>query len=177
MSTETAIELREGDVFDFTYSPETWERAKLGLGHGDLHWCFDGQLVVRNGRLLDTYWGGFTPYGDGRSFTLAEAQAQGTLTFVCNLDDVRLVTADELRHYDEADCFNLSHQHSCHKVYAVRKDAHRSRDRMLAELAKRIRHEQDELESATRHAARELQRLTEMRCKVEAGDLGVRLSW
>lgn len=62
------LELKDGDVYRFVYSDESWTKAKNGMGHGDLNWCFDGKLVYRDGLLCDTYWG-LNWHGDnGRYF-------------------------------------------------------------------------------------------------------------
>src|SRR5690554_3386380 len=98
-ATDTLV-LREGDVYRFSYHQD---RAR-----GDLSWCFDGQVVVRDGRLVDTYWGGTAvDYGDGRVVQPSE----GTLTFVCNLADVEDIHESERRYYADEDVIDLSWQH------------------------------------------------------------------
>jgi len=174
--TATSLVLHEGDVFRFSYSAETREAAKRGIGHGDLDWCFDGQLVVWDGTLRDTYWS-FGRSTDGRRLTLKEAQSQGTLTFVVNLDDVREVPESETRYYADADCFNLSHQHGCYKKYAVRKTAKKNAERMLAEIDERMRHVRREADSVARQALHDVELLTEARTRLAAGDISVRLPW
>lgn len=170
--TAVATELRQGDVFLFVYSQQTWDRARSGIGHGDLNWCFDGQLEVQaDGRLRDTYWSA----NDGRSFTHAEALAQGTLTFVCNLNDVDLCPAGNLRHYAPEDGFDISYQHGCYKRFAVRKGAVRNRDRMLSELDAQMRAVHEDAAMHQRQALRDIEALSAMRAKVEAGDLSVSL--
>ena len=106
---ETTIEPKDGDVYRFSYNELAWVRAKK-YGHGDLHWCFDGQLVFRDGLFCDTYWGLSWRGTDGRHFTVAEAMTSGTLSRVCNLNDVEKIREDEYPLYAEGDAFNLSHQ-------------------------------------------------------------------
>jgi hypothetical protein len=129
----TDITLREGDVFRFDYSPEEYAKAR-----GDLRWCFDGQLVVRGARLVDTYWGLEHGYSEGRSFTLAEAQARGTLTYVCNLSEVEPIRPDEYEHYADGDAFTLSHQNGCYKHFVKTRGAKKSVDKVMRLVHRRI---------------------------------------
>lgn len=143
-----AIASKHGDVYRFVYSAESWEKAKSGLGHGDLHWCFDGQVIYRDDRLCDTYWGMDWRGDNGRSFTLAEARAKGTLTFVCNLNDVEKIRPEEHELYAAGDAFNLSHQHGCYRHYVKRKGAKRDKDRQLAALSRKVQSARDDLDRA-----------------------------
>jgi hypothetical protein len=170
-----ALAIREGDVFRFQWSEAEYAKVRPG---GDLNWCFDGQLVMRNGKLWDTYWGfdGFSC--DSKWFTKADAEARGTLTFVCNLNDVEIVRdRSRLRYFDDADCFNLCYQHGCYKQYAVRKGAQRSQTKMLSEVEEKVRNVRGEIESAVRSGMSDLERLAEYRAKVTAGDLDVHVWW
>lgn len=161
---------REGDVFRFSYSPESWEQARRGLGHGDLHWCFDGQLIYRDGLLCDTYWG-LTWGGDnGRHFTLAEAQARGTLTFMCNLQDVEKIPDYDFGLYVDGDAFNLSHQHGCYKYFVKRKGAKKSVELMLAALDAKVTAAKDAIERAARHLEFAVETRDRLRPRIEAGE-------
>lgn len=162
-----AIEFREGDVYRFSYSEAARERWRT-----DPYWCFDGQVVVRNGQLCDTYWS-FGACGDAR----VVRPEDGTLTFVCNLNDVREVKEYECKHYAESDCFNLSSQHGCYKRFAVRKDAPRSPERMLEEIRKKEQAIRDEMERVVRGGGHDLMRLGEMRAKLECGDTSIHIWW
>lgn len=167
MSAEKLVQaLTEGDVYNFTYSDA--ERARTRM---DLNWCFDGQVVVRNGRLCDTYWG----FNSGESRIVTPEQ--GTLTFVCNLNDVIEIQHYQTRRYDDADVFNLSHQHGCHKLFVRRKDAQPSATKMLAQIDDRMREVRHEAERAVRSALCDIELLTAQRAKVEAGNLEVHLGW
>src|ERR1051325_4089891 len=132
MTTETAttIEPKDGDVYQFVYSEESWKRAKSGVGHGDLRWCFDGQLIFRDGLLCDTYWGLDWRGDTGRYFTIAEAVAKGTLTFVCNLNDVEKIPDYDFPLYAAGDAFNLTHQHGCYKYFVKRRGAKKDAELM-----------------------------------------------
>lgn len=159
--------IREGDVFRFSYSEA--ERKKAG-GY-DLNWAFDGKVVMRDGKLCDTYWG----YSNGDPRIVRPDQ--GELTFICNLNDVRDVREYETLQYDEADSFNLSYNHGCNKRFVVRKDAKPSAARMLDEVRKKEHAVRQEMESAVRHGATTLVQLGEMRAQLEVGDLSKTPWW
>lgn len=139
--------VRDGDVYRFAYNEASWERARSGMGHGDLNWAFDGQLVYRNGRLRDTYWG--LNASDGRSFSVAEAKAAGALTFVCNLNDVEKVPEYEYRLYADGDAFNLSHQHGCYRHFVKRCGARKDAERMREAVHRKVQDAKDAIERAT----------------------------
>jgi hypothetical protein len=160
------LELKEGDVYRFHYSEAASQRWRT-----DPLWCFDGQVVVRKGRLCDTYWG--FDASEPRIVTPSE----GEMVFVCNLGDVRYVKHYETRQYDGGDVFNLSHQHGCYKLFAVRKDAQPSANRMLMEIRIKEDAVRQEMESTVRHAAFTLVQLGEMRARIEAGDLSKTPWW
>lgn len=165
--------MHEGDIFRFSYN-----EVELAKRFEPYH-CFDGQLVYRDGRLVDTYWGGIGPHaisggGDQRAMTPSEAKKWGTLRFVANLDELRFTTNEsEFLHYDKADCFDLSSQHGCHKTYAVRKTAQRSQARMLAAIDAKLA----DLNSDIKHAIDQREHISEIRRAVEAGDTSAWLWW
>lgn len=158
--------LREGDVFAFAYHQAEHEKAR-----GDLNWCFDGQLVYRGGdRLVDTYWGLERSYSEGRAFTVEEAQARGTLRFVCNLADVEKIQPHEYELYADGDAFNLSHQHGCYKHYVRRKGAKKDRERMTALVHRRVREAHDEVERAARNLEWRVVERERALAKIAAGE-------
>lgn len=166
----TKVVLNEGDVFTFSYSQAERDKAAQGWA-GSLHHCFDGQLVVRNGKLCDTFWG----------FEASEPRIvrpdQGELTFVCNLNDVREIREYETRQYDAADVFNLTHHHGHHKRFAVRKNATTSGTRMLEEIRMKRSVTEDEMKRAVASAASTLFMLGELQARIEAGDLSKHPWW
>lgn len=159
-----AAAIKLGDVFRFKY------HDMKGQSYTDRYWCFDGQLVAvpSNGRVIlrDTYYQ-FAD-GDGRFFEVEDAQAQGTLAFVCNLNDLETARAYETRYYDEADLFDLSYQHRCYAKLMKRKGAKRSREAMYRALAL----DRKEAEESLRAAISKLEWIARTRQIVEdASDL------
>lgn len=176
MSETTFVEevkVREGDVFRFSYSDAYRQKAN---GH-DLHWCFDGQLIVQaNGRLVDTYWG--SPGVDGRQWaTFADAERDGTLTFVCNLHDVDVVEEYITRAYAAEDVFNLTSHHGYRRKFAIRRGAIPVQALMLQRIDARIQEIQENAKCVARAAEFDVEWWTKERAKVEAGDISVKLSW
>lgn len=165
MSTETQIQFREGDVFRFRYSDE--RIAKARAVHHDLHWCFDGQVIVRDGKLCDTYWAGYrlSSGGDQKVVTPED----GTLEFICNLNDVERIKEYQTRYYDESEVFNLSYQHGCYRFFAVKKGQPRNQCAMLAWLDRQASEYRRDIERTTHY----LRLNAEQRAKVEAGDVTV----
>lgn len=157
--------MRNGDVYRFSYTDTS------GM-HMPYH-CFDGQLVAfeqSDGSFLlrDTYWlHDFKERSDTRTFTEADAKAEGELVFVCNLNDVQKIKKHDADYYDDGDLFNISYQHGCYPCMALRKGAAKSPEKMLRVIEQRTAEARRNIESAQR----EIERLGEYAKKVEAGDL------
>jgi hypothetical protein len=159
-----AYVMRELDVYHFTYNAE--QQAKIF----ESHHCFDGQLIVRGEKLVDTYWG-LDPRGyDGRSFTLAEAQQKGILTFICNLNDVEKIAEWLYPQYADGDAFNLSHQHGCYKYYVAKKGAKKSVEKRLAIIEERIKKAKSDAEYAVRRAFEAIEQGHEQSARLAAGE-------
>lgn len=165
----TVIELQEGDVYRFSYSQAEREKAAQGWS-GSLHHCFDGTVVVRGGKLVDTYW---DSSNQGRVVT----PEQGELTFVCNLNEVRNVAEHETLQYDESDVFDLRYNHGCIKRWMVRNDAKPSAKRILDEIRKKRNAVENEMQRAVRSALTDMFMLGELQARLEAGDLSRKPWW
>lgn len=167
MTANPLEQVKLGDIFRFHYSEE--QAAKR---HMPYH-CFDGQLVAveceRNGIiLLDSYWlYQFQPRGDGRRFTVDQAQQEGELTFVCNLNEVEKVDKGTTQYFDDGDVFDLSYQHHCYPYFAIRKGAKRSQEKMRRVVAEKVSEERRKIESA----ASQIEWLGRQLQKIEDGRL------
>lgn len=137
------MEIKSNDVYRFCYNDE-WKKKIF-----DPNWCFDGKLVVkeRNDRLYleDTYWS----YGDNKTFTIEEALEKGSLTFICNLDDVVECRKYDTQYYADEDIFDLSYQHHCYEKYCIKKNAKRSAEKMKEVLKEKIEDEERKIRWAT----------------------------
>lgn len=128
------MEIKLNDVYRFRYYEEV--RSKKAF---DPYWCFDGKLIVKENKdglyLEDIYWNS----GENRRFTLEKALKQGTLTFICSLDDVEECREYDIQYYEDEDIFDLSYQHGCYKKYCIKKDAKRSMEKMKNVLNEKIK--------------------------------------
>lgn len=126
------MEIKVNDVYKFSYNEEQLRNLLMP------YHCFDGQLIAkeRNGELYleDTYW----LSGGSKIFILEEALKRGTLTFICNLDDVEKATENDYNYYDDEDLFDLSYQHRSYKRYFKKKGSERSKNKMKEVLEKKI---------------------------------------
>lgn len=164
MDTNTIqeITLKLNDYYIFKYNEFEVKRIF------DPYHCFDGRLIVKENHkkeliLVDTYW----LSSDNRTFTLERALNEGTLKFVCNLDEVEEIKQYDLIYYADEDLFNLSYQDGCYKRYAKRKGAVRSREKMLRIIKERI----SEAEYKLRSAQNSIEQLNKIFEEVKQGDL------
>lgn len=156
------IILKLNDYYNFRYNEAETKRIF------EPYHCFDGKLIVKENYkkefiLVDTYWSS----SDNRTFTLERALNEGTLEFVCNLDDVEEIKQYDLIYYADEDLFNLSYQHGCYKRYAKRKGAVRSREKMLRIIKERI----SEAEYKLRSAQNSIEQLNKVFEEVKEGDI------
>ena len=165
-----SLEAKDGDVYRFSYSQESWERAKTRMGGGDLNWCFDGQLICRDGLLCDTYWGLSWGGDGGRYFTVAEALAAGTLEFVCNINDTEKIREDELQLYAEGDAFNLSHQHGCYRYFVKRTGVRKDKDRLRTAVHQKVHAAREAVAAAVRNLEYTIERREHLLPLIEAGE-------
>lgn len=168
-TTETQTDFKVNDVFYFQYN-EQEIKTRFEPRH-----CFDGQFIVKqrpNGEIyfIDTFWAskhnGFANMGDIRTKSVEDALRQGTLRFVCNLDDVEEIAEGEVKYYANEDVFDLSYQHGCYKYFVKKKGAVRSKEKMIESIKLKI----EDQTSKMRWAQREIEYLKEQLLKVEAGD-------
>jgi hypothetical protein len=160
----------DGDVFAFSYNQAARARARDGLGHGDLSWCFDGQLVWRRDHFVDSYWGIEAGVVDGRKMTWSEALRDGSLRFLCNLNDVESIREDQYPLYGDGDAFNLSHQHGCHKFFVKRRGAKKNKARMAEAVEAKVTSARSEVDRAVNALMYAVARRAELLPLIEAGE-------
>jgi hypothetical protein len=139
------MEIKDGDIFRWSYKDEQPEhRREWGRYH-----CKSCIAVAKAGMLHDTYWhyspekvgGGM----DGARWTYDEAVDRIHLEPVGNLAELEKKEEWHAAYYDDADCVNLNHSNSSRNNFYIRKGAQRSREKMLAVLAERIRQSESEI--------------------------------
>lgn len=136
---------RVNDVYQFRYNAEMVEKLVYP------YHCFDGTLTVRatdNGKLIlvDGYWS-----SDNRTFTIDEAFEQGTLEFLCNLDDVVETSDSSNKYYDDDDLITVCHHAGYRNKYYLKKGAEKSISKMLSVLGNQIDYERHLIESSKRN--------------------------
>lgn len=137
------MEIKINDVYRFRYNPE--HAKKL---HSPYH-CFDGILKVRKSDkgliLVDGYWS-----SDNKWFTLKDALKQGSLEFICNLDDVEQIDEHKSKYYNEKDIFVLPYHSGYHTMYLKRKGAEKCKETIMKQLEAKVQYAKSQIESAKR---------------------------
>lgn len=160
------MELKLNDVYKFQYNEK--HRTQMY----DPYHCFDGQLIAKIGNvgylyLEDTYWNS----GGNRRFPLEQALKQGTLTYICNLDEIEKISESDMSYYADEDVFDLSTQHHCYKAFYKRKNAEKSFDKMERVLIRKI----EEIEHNISWQNSSLIRAKEDLEKLRHGDMNIYL--
>lgn len=148
--------MKENNVFNFRYNAQ-----QLAV-RTDPNNCFDGILLSNGIMLIDTYWS-----SGGRQFTLKEAQAQGTLKFLCNLEEMQEIKEYEAEYFD--DVVILFIHAGYRKKWLIKKGQERSKTKMLESIEEKINTKTREFE----RAKDAIERLIETKLKIESGDLSV----
>lgn len=160
--TDVIEALREGDIFRWSYRDPNTDNRSYGSYH-----CCSRIAVVKNGRLLDTYW---SCASDGRSFG-AEDLPKLELTRVGNFAELDHAKEYQADYYDDADIVNLNHANSTRDNFYLRKGAKKSQAKML-EVARR---NLERSQSNERSAADLSNGLREAIRRIEAGDTTVHI--
>lgn len=147
--------MREGDIYGWRYNDE--EPNELGA-YGRYH-CKSQVAVVRNGRLVDTYW----PDNSG---TVLEEDAV-KLTLKANLGDLIEISAYEALYYDSGDIVDLRHGNNSRGPVYRRKGSARCARAICERLDSKI----SEAKSDIRLANSRLEHYARQRAKIESGEL------
>jgi hypothetical protein len=140
MTTPTAEKFREGDIFTWRYKEDV-EKSRHNCGVNTAYWCKSQIAVVRNGHLVDTYWG---LSNDGSYLNRDEI----VLTFLGNPADMEKIYPGERVFYRDEDIVDMSHpNNSGAPIYAK---ASRNADVMKAYYTYQIERTENEIEWATR---------------------------
>ncbi len=155
--------MKERDYYLFNYNAEHTQNAF------EPYHCFDGRLIAKKvgGRiiLVDTYWGS----SSNRTFTWKEAKTQGSLEYICNLDNVDDLHKASRIYYSDRDIFNLSSQHGCYEKYAIRRGAKKSKTKMLSVLKQKI----SDAKSTIGFSEREIQSALKNIEEIKIGNLDI----
>lgn len=154
---ETIVEVREGDIFLWTYRDPGDDRQ-----WGRYHCCSRIAIADSRGRLRDTYWSG----ADGRTFG-PDDFPRLELKYLGNLSELETVKEYEANYYDDADIVDLNHSNSTRGNFYLRKGAQRSAKKMIESAQRKL--EQAELDE--RMAVDRANRLREAIARFKTGDI------
>jgi hypothetical protein len=157
MTSEHPIELREGDIFRWSYREPGDDRA-----YGRYHCCSCFVIVDKSGRLRDTFWGSGS---DNRSFGQDDLPRL-KLTRLGNMADLEKASEHQADYYDDTDIVDLNHSNSSRGNFYLRKGAIRSLKKML----ETARYKLEQSVSVERCAANRSEQLRAAITKIEAGD-------
>lgn len=143
--------MREGDIYKWYFKNDAEYRAKCG--GGTAYWCVDNRCVMKNGKLVDTYWDGVKRASSSSNILDPE---KVDLEFICNLNDIEFIKEYQIEDYDKV--YNLSHQKGCYKVFAINKGA------QISNKALRIKYQKllEQAEYQKRSAEWDIERYTKL---------------
>jgi len=118
---------QEGDIYRWSWNDEM---LKLDYKNsaGTLYWCCSRIGVVRNGILVDTYWGENSQHN--KIFSRDDAIEKLVIQFVDNFSNLTSAQISDRAYYLDNDCIDLNHPNSSRGNFYVRKDAVKSLDKM-----------------------------------------------
>lgn len=135
-STQTATvgDLIEGQIWRWRYKED--DRS---------YWCKSRIAVVKNGRLIDTYWSDLSSEHEVRV-------ADVDLTFLCD-QTWPAIRAWEVAYYDAADIADTRHANSSRASVYLRPGAQRSAAAILTEIEQREETARSEISMAQHRLA------------------------
>lgn len=135
--------INELDYFIFRYNEKEIEKRF------EPYHCFDGKMTVRKvgdeWYLVDGYWS-----GDNVRKTIKQALDEGSLKFICNLNDVEKIDKYKLDYYIDEDIVNLTSQKGYNGHYSIFKDAERNKEKMIKILKHKISNAEHNIQSSNR---------------------------
>lgn len=148
--------IQEGDIYHWR-----WNRPDEDIDYGSYgsYHCCSQMAVVRNGRLMDTYWHGF----DNKVLDPAKV----TLAFLGNTADLVEIRPCEVAYYRREDIVDMRHSNNSHGPIYRRKRAERDAATMLELVEHRLECSRREIDFAQRR----IEQLTKDAEKIRAGKL------
>lgn len=135
------MKINEGDIFRWRYRDEKLNGDYLS------YWAKSCIAIAKDGRLLDTYWGGVS---DSTNWGYGEALRCLKLDRIGNFTELENRPEHLAEYYDEADYVNLNHANSPKGNFYIRKGAKRSAEKMREMLEYKIEKERADIRSAER---------------------------
>ena len=120
--------LREGNIYRWQWKDDARDSDR---GPYRSYHCKSQIAVVKNGRLLDTFWSGYE-----ESSLLRREDV--ILTFWANVDDLAVIHHYQTPYYRPQDIVDLRHSNNSNGPVYLRKGAERDADTMLKVVSERI---------------------------------------
>ena len=126
------MKLREGDIYKWYFKNDAEYRRN---NPSTAYWCMDNLCVVKDGKLVDTYWDGvhLNKFSSGSAILDPE---KVDLEFVCNLNDVEFIKEYQIENYDKV--YDLSYQKGYYKLFAIDKGAQVSKKALRAKYLREL---------------------------------------
>lgn len=118
----------EGDIYRWSWNDAMLKRLDYKNNAGTLYWCCSRIGVVRNGILIDTYWGENNQHN--KTFNRDEAIEKLAIQFAANFSDLKSAQPSDQAYYLDGDCIDLNHPNSTRGNFYIRKDAAKNLNKM-----------------------------------------------
>lgn len=131
-------DLREGDIYRWRWADPAKD---ADCGPYRSYHCYSKMAVVRDGRIVDTFW--FGP--DNKALDPETV----TLTLLGNVNDLREIRPCDVAYYRREDIVDMRHSNNSHGPIYLRKDAERDAKTMMEIIEHRIESSEREIKFAT----------------------------
>lgn len=121
------INLKDGDIYHWSWNDEEYSKRELEIQSGTLYWCCSRIGIVKDGVLRDTYWHSGS---EGKQFTSKDCAQKLDLSFIANFADLVSAQPSDRAMYLDEDCVNLNHPNSTSGNFYLRKGAEKNLDKM-----------------------------------------------
>lgn len=148
--------MREGDIYRWRWADEARDRD-CGP-YGSYH-CCSQWAVVRDGRLIDTFWHG----NDNKVLDPASVN----LTFVAHSDDLVEIRSYDIPYYRREDIVDMRHSNNSSGPIYLRKGTKRDANTMMEHVEQKTK----DAQYALRSAAETINRMNEIAEKIRRDEL------
>ncbi|HHZ94910.1 MAG TPA: hypothetical protein EYN67_04970 [Flavobacteriales bacterium] len=144
-------ELKEGDVFKWAYNEKTINGKFSGRDYTSIYWCQSQIGIVKDGRLVDTYWS----MGNDRSFSLEDIRNDLDVIYQANMSELVEAKPEERAYYPDTCCFDFNHPNSTRGNFYLVKGARKS----VSKMKRVMQRQKHDLESSIRSTLMDIEQL------------------
>ncbi|MEG2307213.1 MAG: hypothetical protein RSB94_07730 [Erysipelotrichaceae bacterium] len=150
----TDLSFKNGDVYKWSWNEVEYNRRK---DLANLYWCESRIGIVDGECLVDTFWSGGS---NSRCFDKNDVLTKLDVQYLGNLNDYQPCRKEMQAMYDDKDFLDLSHSNNgISGAYYLRKDATKSKEKMVKIVKRNALLLQYKVESAKRALEWELTKL------------------